>query len=125
MKLDHAISKHIEWKVKFMSTILKQESMDTETISKDNCCELGKWLHEDGKAQFGNLASYAICLDKHATFHKEAGKIAAKINEKKFSDAEAMLNAGQPYTTSSNNLYLAIKNLEKEANQNNKGKGGI
>ena len=125
MNLTQAISKHIEWKVKFMSTILKQESMDTETISKDNCCELGKWLHEDGKAQFGNLASYAICLDKHATFHKEAGKIADKINEKKFSDAEAMLNAGQPYTTSSNNLYLAIKNLEKEANQNNKGKSGI
>ena len=125
MNLTQAISKHIEWKVKFMSTILKQESMDTETISKDNCCELGKWLHEDGKAQFGNLASYAICLDKHATFHKEAGKIADKINEKKFSDAEAMLNVGQPYTTSSNNLNLAIKNLENEANQKNRGKTGI
>ena len=125
MNLTQAISKHIEWKVKFMSTILKQESMDTETISKDNCCELGKWLHGDGKTQFENLASYSICLDKHAAFHIEAGKIAAKINEKKFNDAEAMLNAGQPYTTSSNNLYLAIKNLEKEANQNNKGKSGI
>jgi len=125
MNLYEAISKHIEWKVKFMSTILKQETMDTETISKDNCCELGKWLHEDGKAQFENLASYAICLDKHATFHIEAGKIAAKVNEKKFNDAEAMLNVGQPYTTSSNNLNLAIKNLEKEANQNNKGKSGI
>jgi len=125
MNLNQAISKHIEWKVKFFTAILRHETMDTETISKDNCCELGKWLHEDGKAQFGNLASYAICLDKHATFHKEAGKIAIKINEKKFNDAEAMLNAGQPYTTSSNNLSLAIKNLEKEANQNNKGKTGI
>ena len=115
MNLTQAISKHIEWKVKFMSIILKHESIDTEIISKDNCCELGKWLHEDGKAQFGNLASYAICLDKHAAFHLEAGKIAAKINEKKFNDAEAMLNAGQPYTTSSNNLNLAIKNLEMES----------
>jgi len=79
MNLNQAISKHIEWKVKFMSTILKQESMDTETISNDNCCELGKWLHEDGKTQFENLASYAICLEKHVTFHLEAGKIAAKI----------------------------------------------
>ena len=117
MNLNQAISKHIEWKVKFVSSILKQETMDTETISKDNCCELGKWLHEEGKAQFENLASYSICLDKHATFHIEAGKIAAKINEKKFNDAETMLNADQPYSTSSNNLNLAIKNLEIEANQ--------
>jgi Chemoreceptor zinc-binding domain len=121
MNLNEAISKHIEWKVKFMTTILKQEAMDTETISKDNCCELGKWLHEDGKAQFENLASYSICLNKHATFHIEAGKIAAKINEKKFNDAEAMLKAGLPYTTSSNSLSLAIKNLEHEANQKNRG----
>jgi hypothetical protein len=34
MNLTQAISKHIEWKVKFMSTILKHESMDTEIISK-------------------------------------------------------------------------------------------
>ena len=125
MNLIQAISKHIEWKVKFMSTILKQESMDTETISNDNCCELGKWLHEDGKTQFENLASYAICLEKHVTFHLEAGKIAAKINEKKFNDAEAMLNVGQPYTTSSNNLNLAIKNLENEVHQKNRGQTTI
>jgi hypothetical protein len=125
MNLTQAISKHIEWKVKFMSTILKQESMDTETISKDNCCELGKWLHGDGKTQFENFASYAICLEKHATFHLEAGKIAAKINEKKFNDAKAMLNVGQPYTTSSNKLNLAIKNLANEANQKNRGQTTI
>ena len=52
------------------------------------------------------FSPYAICLDKHATFHIEAGKIAAKINEKKFNDAEAMLNAGQPYTTASNSLNI-------------------
>jgi hypothetical protein len=32
-----------------------------------------------------------------------------------------MLKAGLPYTTSSNNLSLAIKNLENEANQKNRG----
>jgi len=121
MNLNHAISMHMEWKVKFLSTILKQETVDTEIISKDNCCELGKWLHEDGKTQFENLASYSICLDKHAAFHIEAGKIAAKLNEKKFNDAEAMLKAGQPYTMASNNLNLAIKNLENEAHQKNMG----
>ena len=125
MNLNQAISKHLEWKVKFLTAILKQETMDTETISKDNCCELGKWLHKDGKTQFENLASYSICLSKHATFHLEAGKIAAKVNEKKINDAEAMLNVGQPDTTSSNNLSLAIKILENEANQKNRGQTTI
>jgi methyl-accepting chemotaxis protein len=117
MNLDQAISKHIEWKVKLISTILKQETVDAETMSKDNCCELGKWLHNEGKIQFENLDSYSICLDKHAIFHEEAGKVAVKLNEKKFNDAEAMLKAGQPYTLSSNNLNSAIKNLQNEACQ--------
>jgi hypothetical protein len=43
------------------------------------------------------LSSYSDCV-KHATFHAEAGKIAVAINSKNYSVAEAMLNAGTPYT---------------------------
>ena len=50
MDLNQAIEKHAEWKVKFRSAIVKKESMDAGTISKDNCCELGKWLHRIGGA---------------------------------------------------------------------------
>lgn len=114
MDLNSAIQKHAEWKTKFRSAISKQEQMDAATIAKDNCCELGKWLHGDAKTQFGRLASHAECIQKHAAFHVEAGKVASVINAKKFSEAEAMLNAGTAYTASSSVVGVAIMHLKKE-----------
>lgn len=117
MDLDNAIAKHAEWKVKFRTAINKQELMDADTIAKDNCCELGKWLHGDGKSQLGTLASYAKCVAKHAAFHVEAGKVAKTINAKKYQVAEAMLNSGTPYSDASNEVGIAIIGLKKEAGQ--------
>jgi methyl-accepting chemotaxis protein len=115
MDLDTALSKHAEWKVKFRTAISKQEAMDAETISKDNCCELGKWLHGEAKAKFGRLASYSTCVSKHATFHVEAGKIAKTINAKKFQEAEAMLGSSTAYAAASGAVGVAIIELKKEA----------
>ena len=29
--------------------MLNNETMDVGTLAKDNCCELGKWLHGEAK----------------------------------------------------------------------------
>ncbi|TRW89571.1 CZB domain-containing protein [Candidatus Methylobacter oryzae] len=115
MNLDTAIQKHMEWKVKFRTAIAKQEQMDALTIGKDNCCELGKWLHGEGKTQCGTLPSYAMTLNKHAAFHIEAGKIATSINARKFDEAEAMLGGSSPFSTISGEVGLALMRLKKEA----------
>ena len=115
MDLNNAIEKHAEWKMKFRSAISKKETMDAATISKDNCCELGKWLHGEAKSKFGSLQSHAACLAKHASFHVEAGKVAQAINAQKFAEAEAMMNAGTPYTAASSAVGVAILQLKKEA----------
>lgn len=115
MDLNTAIEKHAEWKMKFRSAISKKETMDAGTISKDNCCELGKWLHGEAKAKFGSLQSHSACVAKHAAFHVEAGKVAQAINAKKYVEAEAMLNAGTPYAASSSSVGVAILQLKKEA----------
>jgi methyl-accepting chemotaxis protein len=115
MDLENAIKKHAEWKVKFRSAIATPEHMDAATISKDDCCELGKWLHGEAKTRFGKLASHGECVRKHAAFHIEAGKVAAAINAKKFGEAEAMINISSVYTAASNAVGVAIVHLKKEA----------
>lgn len=115
MDLESAIGKHAEWKVKLRGAISNKEKLDAATISKDNCCELGKWLHGEAKANFGNLSSYGACVSKHAAFHVEAGRVAAAINAGRFSDAEAMLGSGTPYNTVSSAVGVAIIGLKKEA----------
>lgn len=117
MNLDSAIQKHMEWKVKFRTAISKQEQMDAVTIGKDNCCELGKWLHGEGKTHCRNLASYATTLSKHAAFHVEAGKIAITINAKKYTEAEAMLAGSSPFSTISSEVGILLMRLKKEAAQ--------
>ena len=64
MDLSHAIESHINWRMKFRKAISNHESMDIATISKDNCCELGKWLHAEGKTKYGKLKSYDDCVRK-------------------------------------------------------------
>lgn len=115
MNLDQAIKKHTEWKLKFRSAINKRETMDAVTIAKDNCCELGKWLHGEAKTKLGKLASYTQCVAKHAEFHTEASKVAHAINAKKFAEAEAMLNSGAPYMKISSAVGVSILALKKES----------
>ena len=114
MDLGSALQKHAEWKVKFRSAMSKHEQMDVATISKDNCCELGKWLHGEGKAKCGHLASFSAVIQKHAEFHREAGKVAQAINAKKYTEAEAMLGVTTTYGVISNDLGGAIMKLRKE-----------
>lgn len=115
MDLTQAVAKHVEWKTKLRTAIAKKETMDVATVSADNCCEFGQWLHGDAKAKMSGLAAYKDTLNKHAVFHKEAGKVAAAINAKKYTEAEAMLGAGTAYVTASTAVGIAINNFKKEA----------
>jgi methyl-accepting chemotaxis protein len=114
MDLSEAMKAHAEWKVKFRTAIAKKETLDVATISADNCCALGKWLHGESKIKYGRLKSHADCVARHAMFHKEAGKIARTINEMKYVEAEAMMNPSTPFFTASNNVIVAITSLKKE-----------
>ncbi|MCF7988662.1 MAG: CZB domain-containing protein [Methylovulum sp.] len=115
--LDKALHKHAEWKVKFRSAITHHEKMDVATISKDNCCEFGKWLYGETKQQLGHLESYTECLAKHAMFHIEAGKVATAINDNRFTDAHAMLSTESGFVSASSAVGVAIMRLKKDVEQ--------
>lgn len=115
MDLKAAVDKHAEWKIKFRTAIARQEIMDSDTISKDNCCELGRWLHGEAKAMHGNAASYPDCVGRHAAFHVEAGKVARKINARLYTEAESMIGNGTLYASASRAVGVAISRLKMEA----------
>ena len=114
MNLDTALQKHAEWKTKFRTAISQNETLDAETIAKDNCCDFGKWLYGESKATLGVLESHKECIAKHKIFHIEAGKIATAINLRKYTEAEAMLSINKPYFNASNETGVAIIRLKKE-----------
>jgi Chemoreceptor zinc-binding domain len=114
MDLNAAIQKHAEWKFKFRNALHGNEPMDTAAISKDNNCELGKWLHGEAKEIFGKTATYAKCVADHAVFHVEAGKIAAAVNSKRTDEVEYLLSAGSPFSEASKKVSISIIELKSQ-----------
>ncbi|MFI3157690.1 MAG: methyl-accepting chemotaxis protein [Methylococcaceae bacterium] len=114
MGLDAALHKHAEWKVKFRTAMSHHEKLDVATISKDNCCDFGKWLHGDTKLQLGHLDSFSECISKHAAFHVEAGKVARAINENRHQEAHTMLSTESGFISASSAVGVAIMRLKKD-----------
>ncbi len=115
MNLDTAIAAHAEWKFKLRTAITSQTQVEAASVAKDNLCALGSWLHGEAKSKYGHLESYRNCLGAHASFHREAGKVAQLINRKKYGEAEAALGAGSPYASASTMTTVSINKLKKDA----------
>jgi methyl-accepting chemotaxis protein len=115
--LDNAIQKHAEWKFKFRNALHNNDLMDAAGISKDNNCELGKWLHGEAKELYGTDASYTNCIAAHAAFHKEAGKVAAAINAKKVEAAELLMAAESQFSGVSKTVAVSIIELKNTAHK--------
>jgi methyl-accepting chemotaxis protein len=113
--LDGALKKHADWKVKLRTAISNKETLDAATISKDNCCDFGKWLHdEDSHQKIAHLDSYHECVKHHAAFHRAAGKVAEVINAKKYDDADKMLGNGSAFAEASSSVGAMIMRLKKD-----------
>jgi len=109
------LKKHADWKVKLRTAISNKETLDVTTISKDDCCDFGKWLHsEDTHPQVSHLPSYHDCVTKHAAFHVEAGKVAAIINDKKYDQAQKLLGSDSAFAKASGAVGSAIMRLKKD-----------
>ena len=114
MDLDTAINEHTQWKMKLRAAIADKAHLDSLSIGKDNNCPLGQWLHGEAKTKYGHLTTYKECLSAHASFHREAGRVAHLINQQHYDQAAAALAAGTPYISASSLTGVAINKLKKE-----------
>ncbi|MEQ1531324.1 MAG: methyl-accepting chemotaxis protein, partial [Methylococcales bacterium] len=122
--LDVALQKHAEWKIKLRSAITQRETLDAVTISKDNCCDFGKWLRGDGHEHLSHLPSYQQCVVKHVDFHMETGRIAALINEQKYAEADQRLAEKSVFSLASSEVGTAIMRLKKDVTNANQSQHG-
>ncbi|MDP1640560.1 MAG: CZB domain-containing protein [Phenylobacterium sp.] len=117
MNLDHAVAAHAEWKIKLRTAIETGDTLDAASIQADNCCELGRWLHGDAKRLLGTRPAYQESLQRHAEFHREAGRVAEVINRRQADQARAMLESGGAYAAASSAVGLALTRLKREMAQ--------
>ncbi|WP_374594515.1 methyl-accepting chemotaxis protein [Aquabacterium sp.] len=108
-----AVAAHSAWKTKLRNAVLSGEQLDAATISRDDCCPLGKWLHGSGRA-WSHKPSFVELVSRHQTFHSEAGSVAKLINEGQSQRAAAMLEGGTPYAHATQAVIIALRNLKSD-----------
>jgi methyl-accepting chemotaxis protein len=111
--IEEALHKHADWKLKLRTAISTKEKLDAATITKDNCCDVGRWLYGEGKKRWSSSPELQNAIDAHKAFHQQAGRIAALVNAGKYSEAEAALGANSAYARASNELGTALIRLKK------------
>ncbi|PRD64223.1 hypothetical protein C6P64_15470 [Malikia granosa] len=113
LDMDAFIDAHRQWKVKLREAIENHESVDTETLKRDDCCALGQWIYGDGKRRFGGSPSFVDLLSQHRDFHQVAGGVAVMINARRFSDAEDALAPGTPFSNATRNVVHVLSTVKR------------
>jgi methyl-accepting chemotaxis protein len=119
--LDNAIKTHANWKTRLRAANQAREHVDAETLSRDDCCELGKWLHGQGGSQYGSKPVFVKLINAHAEFHQEAGKIARNINQGNHAEVERSLDSGSDFSKASQKVGQLIVQLRRDLNTGGKG----
>ena len=109
--LDSAIKAHAQWRAKLRTAAQKREHLDADTVGRDDCCELGKWLHGRGQASYGSVPGFQALVDRHREFHREAGAIAVAINRGHYAQAEQALGGNTAFSRACNEVGAAIVTL--------------
>lgn len=112
---DSAIQAHTRWKVKLRNAVAIHDTLDVATISCDDKCELGKWVYGKGSHQHDGLPEFNRLRESHKAFHRQAGAVAREINAQRYANAEAMLEAGTPFTKATDSVVESIRALRQLA----------
>lgn len=112
MNLDDAVSAHQKWKIRLGMAIegTSVEALDPVVVEKDNQCDLGKWLHGDGRIHQGK-PEYSPLVTEHAQFHRQAAGVLRKALKGDRQAAKADLDGA--YYQQSQKVVMAIIKLKK------------
>lgn len=114
MNFDTEIAAHINWKVR-LNAFLKgfsNEVFESDKVCKDNLCELGKWIHTEGKA-LERFSAYTELLKQHAHFHICAAEVIKTFEAGNKVTATSLLEG--EFAIASRNTMLAIIKLKGAA----------
>ena len=112
--LDKAVNAHRQWKATFQAAAANRETLEVDTIQRDDCCDLGKWLTSDGRRLYGNRPEFTNLVTKHSAFHSIAGVVAGFINDGAQDAARSHLRGGSQFAFASTEVSVAITLLKAQ-----------
>lgn len=113
MQAELWIKSHRSWKARFRETMATGECWNIAQIKAVDACELGTFL-AGFKAPPELLPAYLACLQAHARFHVEAGRVAEEINLGNYPRAEEMMVFDSEYAVASRELQIRLVALANQ-----------
>jgi methyl-accepting chemotaxis protein len=110
--VDAMIDAHRQWKVRLRDAIEGHERVDAQTLSRDDCCALGKWIHGDGQ-RLGGRPAFIELIERHRRFHQVAGSVGELINRRRYREAEDALAPGTPFSGATSDVVLVLSSAKR------------
>jgi hypothetical protein len=88
-----AVLAHQQWKQRLLAHLAgnAEAGLDVERICRDDRCDLGRWIHGQGRARLGTFPGFTSLLSHHRMFHHVACNVLALEKAGKRADARRMV----------------------------------
>jgi hypothetical protein len=106
--IDAVIDAHRQWKVKLRDAIERQQTVDVDTLRRDDCCALGKWIYGEGKQRFSDRPRFGELIERHKHFHQVAAGVGDIINQRRYLEAEQALAPGTPFSQATRGVVQVL-----------------
>ena len=110
--IDAVIEAHRRWKVTLRQAIEDRSQVDTTSLSRDDCCALGKWIYGDGQ-RLSARPTFESLVAKHAQFHRVAGQVGELINQRHMRQAEDALAPGTPFSKATSEVAKVLSTAKR------------
>jgi aerotaxis receptor len=112
---DKVIAAHQQWRVTLRNAALRGKKLEADTIRRDDCCALGKWIYGPGGQRWSRVPTFSDLVKHHKRFHQEAGKVADTINAGQLDAAQNMLSGGTSFVEAGHQVTQAIREIRAMA----------
>lgn len=93
INIDTLISQHLKWKAQAESLFNEAncKTINPTVIGRDNCCDLGKWIHSPKSEFLSSNETFQQLKKAHKGFHLYAGSILLECKSGDTNRAETWL----------------------------------
>jgi hypothetical protein len=91
-----AIRAHQLWKRRLLQVMdgVSDEAFDIDRVRRDDCCDLGRWLHGEARQKYGQQDVFRRLLLSHQTFHETAADVLVLCQAGEHERARELVERG-------------------------------
>ena len=106
-----ALQSHQKYSILLRNAILRKLTVDADTLRRDDCCDIGEWIQGAGGQRYGRAPGFSELIKQHRALHQEAGKAADAVNQKRYDEARALLEASGSLHQLSRAMMASFKTM--------------